>query len=80
MPPVTGVAAVTVVGVVQPPELFITQEGYLRNRNGERVDALGRVTRARGQPGRGQRWYTDPATGVLWWRDRNTPWTRNAGW
>jgi hypothetical protein len=37
---------------VEGPKLYRTKDGHLVNEKGERVDALGRVTRARGVKGK----------------------------
>jgi hypothetical protein len=53
---------------VQGPTFYRDPRGHLVNEHGERVDALGRLTRARGVQGSGshRRWLEK------WhWRDRN---------
>ena len=80
-----------VIGELSVPGLYHTTKGYILNINGERVDALGRPTRARGVAGGYQRyqarqanagrWYQDPNTQKWWFYDIATGrWVENGGW
>ena len=61
-----------VIGELSAPNLQRTNKGYLININGERVDALGRPTRARGVAGGYQRYQARQANAGRWYQDQNT--------
>jgi len=80
-----------VIGEVSAPPLHYTSKGYLVNIKGERVDALGRPTRARGVAAGVQRHQARQTNEGRWWKDQNTRqwyfqlfanghWVKHGGW